>query len=831
MRRVWLRPLLAFLAAALLLLLAATGVMYVVWTRDLPSVDDVDLLALGGETRVYDRKNRLIGVLTPSLSSGAVASGNLLELGEISQPLRKAVVSSEDRRFNTHRGVDLIGVSRGLLKGLFFGDLEGGSSITQQLVKNTLLEDLNAERTLERKFKEAVLASRVEKNFSKSQILAAYLNVVYWGKTDRHSIVGIDQAAHAYFGKEAAQLNLAESAYLAVLIPAPNSRYQKFEEFRPLTRNLLNRMVEDGSVTQAQADQAWRTPIYPAGWRIGWNADGSVRGAVLENPGRLEENLPARPPQVAFHYLQAVGRELVAQLGRKEAYSSAKIVTGLDLDAQLAVEKAAREAQLPAGATLGMAFVDPANGEVTAMVGQQLDGSRPADWDNATQSRRQVGSSIKPFVYTLALSQGWQQSDTVLDAPLSGDYQPKNYDGRWLGRPVTLRYALDHSLNLPTVRLAQEVGVDKLEGKLTQLGFQVQPNLGLSLSIGTLEASPLQMASAYAAFANGGLYRPATFVRQVIDEQGKVVYRRPKVPAVRVWDERTAYLGLDMLRGVVDDLSERQGGLAARARIEGWPVGGKTGTTNDIRDLWFAGVVPGVAGAVWVGREDNQPLPSWAYSGTVPAPVWQNAVRGLLGQRKPQDFAVPQGIAFATVRHINMAFLSEKLRGAADGAPSAGSGATPPAPVTDAAPAAPEPPVTTQPKTVPALPPETAPDSWPDAPAPAAPPPEPDILPPEQSQPDLMPPAAPAVPEEVPTPETDFGAPATPADPLPLPDLNDLQNGAKQAWEDTQRAAEERVREGLQQGRDQASDGLQRALDQAREQLQQLPQNVPQANP
>ena len=156
MRSALLRPLLGFLAAALLLALAGVGVLYVVWTRDLPSIGDVDLLALGGETRVYDRKNRLIGVLTPSLSSGALASGELLELGEISQPLRKAVVSSEDRRFNSHRGLDMVGIGRGLLKGLFLGDLEGGSSITQQLVKNTLLGDMNSERTLERKFKEAV---------------------------------------------------------------------------------------------------------------------------------------------------------------------------------------------------------------------------------------------------------------------------------------------------------------------------------------------------------------------------------------------------------------------------------------------------------------------------------------------------------------------------------------------------------------------------------------------------------------------------------------------------------------------------------------------------
>lgn len=657
----WWRYLLGLLAALLLAGAAAGGVMYLMWARNLPSVEDVDILAYGGETRVYDRKNRLIGVLTPSLTSGALMGGDLLELGQISQPLRKAVVSSEDRRFAQHNGIDVIGITRGLLKGVLRGDLEGGSSITQQLVKNTLLGDMNSARTLERKFKEAVLAYRVEQHFSKQQILAAYLNVVYWGKTEARSIVGIDQAAHAYFGKSAADLNLAESVYLAGLIPSPNTRYQHFVEYRPLNRILLNRMVKDGVITAAQAEDAWRTPIYPAGWRIGWNEDGTIHSAVLENPSRLEANLPARPPQVAAHYLQAVERELVAALGRRDAYDNARIITGLDLGAQEAAEEAARRAELPKGAALGMAFVDPATGEVTALVGQQPGDTRPAEWDNATQARRQVGSSVKPFVYTLALENGWKQSDTVLDSPLEGKYQPQNYDGRWLGYPVTLRYALDHSLNLPTVRLAREVGVNRLEGKLAALGFTVPPDAGLSLSIGTLEASPLQMASAYAAFANGGLYHPPSFVRQVIDARGNTIYRRPEAPAVRVWDERTAYLGLDMLRGVVDDLSARQGGLAVQARVSGWPVGGKTGTTNDIRDLWFAGVAPGLAGAVWVGREDNTPLPAWAYSGTVAAPIWGEAARGMLQARTPEDFPVPQGIGFATVRRVQMAFRSEDL--------------------------------------------------------------------------------------------------------------------------------------------------------------------------
>lgn len=649
-------------AGALLLLGAATaGGMYYAWGRDLPSVADLDVLEYSGQTRVYDRTGGLIGTLTPSLSSGNSVNRDLIPLSQISQPLRKAVVTSEDRRFYEHHGVDYKGIARGLLKGLLRNDLEGGSSITQQVVKNTLLADYNQARTPERKFKEALLAYQLDRDFDKSKILNAYLNIVYWGDGGPRDIVGIQSAARAYFRKDAAQLSLAESAYLAVLIPAPNSRYRDFTAYRPLMRNLLDRMVEDGRVTRAQANEAWKTPIYPAGWRLGWNADGTVRSAVLENPDRLRQNLAATEQRTASRYeyqsyLQAVEKEMLPRVGRRALYGGGKIFTGMDIQAQQSAERASLNAALPDNATLGIALVNPANGEALALVGQKLTGDRPGDWNNAVQARRQVGSSIKPLLYTLALSQGWKQSDTVLDSPIGGDYQPQNYDGRWTGRFVTMRYALDHSLNLPTVRIGQEVGMDTFEAKLRQLGLTPPAQGGLSLSIGTLEASPLQMAAAYAAFANGGVYYAPSLVRRFEDKSGAVVYARPAPAGVRVWDAQTAWLGLDMLRGVVNDLTPYQGGLATKAQIPGWEVGGKTGTTNEIKDLWFAGVAPGVAGAVWVGRQEGGSLPSWAYSGDVPTPVWQQAVAGTLAGRSRTTFAQPAGITSRVVRQVNMAF-------------------------------------------------------------------------------------------------------------------------------------------------------------------------------
>ncbi|AZI43033.1 penicillin-binding protein [Deinococcus psychrotolerans] len=650
------RFLLRTLGVLVVLALLAAGGMWYLWGRDLPSVTDLDVLEFSGTTRVYDRQNKLVATLTPSLSSGQSVNRDLLPLTQISFPAKWAVVTSEDRRFYDHGGVDIIGIGRGLLKGLLQNDLEGGSSITQQVVKNTLLSNLKSARTAERKFKEAVLAYQLENQFSKDQILNAYLNVIYWGDGGASDIIGVGAAAQAYFRVPASQLNLAQSVYLATLIPAPNTRYKDFSGFRPLEKDLLDRMVEDKRVTRADADAAWKTPIYPSGWRIVWGANGQVQSATLERPQSLSDNNPATQTQPAFHFMQALEQELTAQIGRKALYGGGKVYATVDLQDQRAAERASLKAQLPDGATLGIALLDPSNGEVRALVGQKLTGGRPLDWNNALQARRQVGSSIKPLLYTLALSEGWKQSDTVLDSPLMGDYRPQNYDGRWTGRQVTLRYALDHSLNLPTVRLGQEIGMDKFMDKLRQLGMTPPTDAGLSLSIGTLEASPLQMAAAYAPFANGGNYYAPSLVRRVEDARGKVIYSRPAPVPTRVWDAQTAWLGLDMIRGVVNDLDRFQGGLGYNARIEGRDVAGKTGTTNDIKDLWFVGTTPSLTGAVWVGKQAGGSLPTWAYSGTIPAPIWQQAVSGSLEGSPVSAFKEPPGIEYAVVRRVNMAF-------------------------------------------------------------------------------------------------------------------------------------------------------------------------------
>ena len=516
--------------AVLLALLVAFLVGLFTWGRNLPSVSDLDVLEFSGQSRVYDRSGAFVGTFAPSLANGFRVNRRLLKLGQISPMLQRAVVTSEDRRFYEHHGIDVLGVARGLIRSAT-GDVEGGSTLTQQLVKNTLLANLDSARTPERKFKEALLAVQVERDFSKEEILDAYLNIIYWGSGGSSDIVGAATAARAYFDKDAARLNLAESVYLATLIPSPG-RYFDYKGYRPLMKSLLERMVEDGRATRAQANAAWQVHLQPAGWRVRYDAAGNVVSARLVDRAAKNRNTPPLPPRPHVHFMQAVERDLIARFGRKAVYSGGglRVYTTMDLPAQNAAERAALNAQLPQGATLGLALVEPQSGEVLALVGQKLTGGRVSDWNNAVQARRQVGSSIKPFLYTLALEKGFKQSDTLLDAPLTGDYQPQNYSGRYSGRPVTLRYALDHSLNLPTVRLAQQVGVGALEGKLGDLGLTPPENAGLSLAIGTLEASPA---------ANGRGVRHLRERRRVSRAQlseagGERAGRRPRAAAGRL---------------------------------------------------------------------------------------------------------------------------------------------------------------------------------------------------------------------------------------------------------------------------------------------------------
>ncbi|MDO4246704.1 MAG: transglycosylase domain-containing protein [Deinococcus sp.] len=675
---------LSSLVIAALIAGAGVAATYVTqWTRELPDYRELDNLtrSLGAETRVYARDKTPLGNLIPRIGDQAV-SRTIVRLDEVSPFMIGALIANEDRRFFQHYGLDPIGLGRQVMRLAQGEEVQGGSTLTNQLIKNTLLfDEYQQKRSPDRKVKEWILSTQVERSFTKSEILQNYLNAIYWGDGGPVELYGVYAAAQAYFRKAPKDLTLAESAYLTALIPNPRLRYANYEsQVRPAVKAMLARMVEDGWATQQQADNAWKEKVQPRGWTVAYDEAGNIKSAKLTDPTAKE--LKAVTSTRAPHFVQQVEAELVRRFGREKVYGSGglRVYTTLDPKIQNAVETASREARgLPYGATLAAVVVDPYTSEVMGMIGQKLYGDAPpADWNNAAQGQRQIGSTIKPLLYTTAIAQGMNQAHREFDGPISfpdvssptGRYEPKNFEGRTTYRSMTIREALDRSLNLVTVRLADRVGLPNFFNKLQQL--DIPPNEGTSYSaaLGAVETTPVKMAAAYAPFVNGGLYRPPRYISRVTNARGEVLYdaaTETRIPT-RVWTPQVAYVGLDMIRGVVGDMTEQEGGLATRAKFGDWPIGGKTGTSNGPKDLWFVGSTPVYAGAVWVGKQQGGYMPVTSYSGWISAPIWRRMMELSHKGLTPKKFAVPPGIVYggspdpAWLPNANMAMVDPRYR-------------------------------------------------------------------------------------------------------------------------------------------------------------------------
>jgi len=632
---------------------AAAG--YVAWLllRDLPSLETLDDLRFTATSTFYTRDGVPIADLA-SVEDGRAIARQLVRLGEVSPAATVAVLVSEDQRFFQHYGIDFIRLFGGLYYSLR-GDLQGGSTITTQVVKNTLLRDLAFERRsisgLERKLKEFPLAVQIERHYSKEEILEMYLNVVPWGGNAQ----GIWAAAQAYFGKEPSELNLAEGAYLAILLPAPNPRYLDYPSTRRRMKVLLGNMVTEGWVSQADADAAWRYKLVPKGWEAVYDESGNLKNAKLIDPSA--RIVPERNVRLAPYFVFEVQRYLREKIGTDKLRDQGglRIITTLDLKMQTAAEKAVVGRRLPDQAQLAMVGLEPNSGEVLAMVG-----ARPGtegEFNRATQAWRSPGSAIKPFTYGIALEAGWTQATTVRDSPVEyptpqGIWRPKNFDGRFLDRPVSIRYAFDRSLNLPAIRTAEAIGVQRLGDKLRAAGFRLADNMAvLANSIGGgAEITPIGLAAAYASFVNGGYWVEPRLVLRVEDSHGRVVYR-PETQKTLLWTPQVAYQIWDMLKGFVYDVPTGfRSSLAWESRIPGRIVGGKTGTSDYAIDLWFAGASRGLVATLWVGRDDHKPQrmggiePS---SSMVNPPIWRDFVEQALRGRPAGDFPEPSGLVLA----------------------------------------------------------------------------------------------------------------------------------------------------------------------------------------
>ncbi len=556
-----------------------------------------------------------------------------VDLQEVPLHVVDAILAVEDARYYAHPGIDPIRIVGAALANVRARETtQGGSTITQQLVKNYYL---SAERTYERKIKEALMAAILEFKYSKREILEAYLNEIYFGQRGASSIMGIEEASQHYFGKSVREIDLAEAATLAGLIRDPR-RYnptQSPDVARERRDLVLALMHDQERITDDQLARARNAPL-----------------AVRQRDARVND---------APFFVDYVLRELADRYPRRLLQSQGlRIFTTLDMGQQIAAREALIEglAHLEEGYPRlarrkgelegAVVVLDPQTGFVRAMVGGR--DYQDSQFNRAEQARRQPGSTFKPFVYLTAfLTPGrWSPASTIEDVPFEivsagQTWSPENYDQTYHGT-VTLRNALSQSMNVATSRLALSVGLSRVTRTAKEAGIESRLRPLPSLALGAFEVSPLELASAYATLANGGIRTQPLSILAAVDDGGEVVQHR-EVSMDRVLPADAVYLVNDMLKDVFDT------GTARRARALGYGgrAAGKTGTTNDTRDAWFVGYTTEMVALVWVGYDDNSPL--GLHGDRAALPIWVEFMkRSGYGDRSPA-FPAPRNIVLVEV--------------------------------------------------------------------------------------------------------------------------------------------------------------------------------------
>jgi penicillin-binding protein 1B len=555
-------------------------------------------------------------------------------LDQLPEHMIRAVLAAEDDHFFVHPGISPTGTARALWVNLRGGEVQqGGSTITQQLVKNLYL---SRERTIRRKVQEALIAVMLEVRYGKRQILEAYLNEIYLGRSGPANLIGLGAAAHAWFGKDAAELSLAEAATLAAMIRAPGDYSPVKDHEKVLERRnwVLQRMAELGWITPARAQQAAREPLVPDLHPVASRplAPYFARFAADEARERF-----------GVEELADEGYLLFSTLGWREQKEAEKAV-GQGLAILENGWERRRRSEGPLQAAL--VSVDPRDGGILAWVGGR-DFAK-SQFDRVTQARRQAGSAFKPVVYAAAFREAVASPATLLrDSPIlvrvgTTEWRPQNYDRGFRGW-VTVRAALEQSLNVPTVRLALQVGLPGVIQTAKDLGIRADLEPVPALALGSFEVTPLEMAQVYSTLANGGT-RPALHgLAAVRDRFGEPVLGEDLEAPRRVLPPQAAWLVTSILQGVMDrgtGAGVRRFGLRDR-------LAGKTGTTNDRRDSWFAGYTPDRVTVVWVGYDDNAET---RLSGSRAAlPIWGRFVAAVRPARGFLPFVPPPGIVQVTV--------------------------------------------------------------------------------------------------------------------------------------------------------------------------------------
>ncbi|HNZ48580.1 MAG TPA: PBP1A family penicillin-binding protein [Candidatus Hydrogenedentes bacterium] len=601
-------------------------------------------------TKVYSYDGQIIGEFS-------IEERSLVRLSDIPLHTQKAVLATEDSLFFEHKGVRPDAIISSILYGLQRGTSpRGGSTITQQVVRN--VEDLKVgqERTYQRKLREALTALQIERNFTKDEILELYLNQIFLGG----SAHGIEAASMQYFGKSCSFLTIAESATLAGLIRSPNRNSPFKNPDNALQRRnvVLKQMFENKFISKEEYDQAMQENLLASLVQPTVNRE-SIDYSVQGN-----YRAPYFVEEIRNFVLQRYEKQEVFEEGfeiyttidmRIQSIAEETLLSALDeFDRKMNKGRSPEDENYTAvsGALVCLDNRAPYRGQVRAMVGGR-DFVREK-FNTVTQAKRPPGSSIKPFIWAAAIASGMTPSTIIVDepfvrrAPNGKIWAPKNFGGGFSG-PVPLRYALERSINIVSIKLVERIGLPLIQSYLERCGIPTDVQ-NLTVGLGSGGVSPLSHAVAYSVFANGGMRYDPVLVTEIFDRDGMQRYNyRDFSRAEQALDPKVAYVSLSMLEGVCKPAADYgYYPTAWRAHVLNRPCGGKTGTTNDSRDAWFCGFTPEFTAVVWVGYRDNRSLGHGAdyTGGRLACPIWVSFMEQVHEGLGVEDFKVPPGIEF-----------------------------------------------------------------------------------------------------------------------------------------------------------------------------------------
>lgn len=610
-------------------------ILFAWYAKDLPNPTNLSTRRVAQSSKVLDRNGKL-------LYEFGEQKRTVVTTDKISNYAKQATVAVEDKDFYKHHGLNFKGILRAAISNTFGLSkfTQGGSTITQQYIKSALL---TRDRKISRKIKEAILAIEIESIYSKDEILAGYLNEISYG----NNAFGIESASQIYFGKSAADLTLPEAATLAAMPQRPSyfSPYGSHLDDLFIRKDyVLDQMAKVGFITQAEADKA------------------KGEAPKLDNPSFLARNSSIKAPHFVFY----VRDELIKILGDDQnaeqvlGQEGYVVTTSLDLSVQDMAEKVVKETapkylDRAKAKNAAMVVIEPTTGDVLAMVGSIDYFNEEFGSVNVATSLRQPGSSFKPIVYATGLKGRYSPSSVLFDLKTDfGNYSPDNYDGSTHG-PVTIRQALNMSLNIPAVKMLDLVGIDEALKTAKDLGISTLTNrdqYGLSLVLGAGEVKLVELTHAYSVFANQGTKMPLTPILKIVDKTGKEIVNNTDVAkraGERVLDPQVAYLMAD----VMSDQAAKAPVFGKGLLVAGHTVASKTGTTQSWKDGWTIGYTPQIAVGVWAGNNDGTPMRQGADAISVAAPIWRTFMQNYLSDKPNVPFPVPAGVQQATTDRLS----------------------------------------------------------------------------------------------------------------------------------------------------------------------------------